>query len=158
MGLSLLSYAVNLFIFSMGRLGLAIDKEPVLQPGLPQDLAHYADPMPQALTLTAIVIGFAMTALFLVVLLASRGMAGTDHVDGTKGTSITASITAWLMPHLILAPIALPLLTAGLMLLLREERQRTKVTLNITSTFLGLVVAVLLLVQAKEPSVQTSLG
>ena len=84
MGLSLLSYAVNLFIFSMGRLGLAIDKEPVLQPGVPQDLAHYADPMPQALTLTAIVIGFAMTALFLVVLLASRGMAGTDHVDGTR--------------------------------------------------------------------------
>ncbi len=71
MGLSLLSYAVNLFIFSMGRLGLAIDKEPVLQAGLPEDLAHYADPMPQALTLTAIVIGFAMTALFLVVLLAS---------------------------------------------------------------------------------------
>lgn len=85
MGLALLSYAVNLFIFSMGRLGLAIDKEPVLQHGLPQDLQHYADPMPQALTLTAIVIGFAMTALFLVVLLASRGMSGTDHVDGTKG-------------------------------------------------------------------------
>ena len=40
--------------------------------------------MPQALTLTAIVIGFAMTALFLVVLLASRGMAGTDHVDGSR--------------------------------------------------------------------------
>ncbi|MDP3228104.1 MAG: monovalent cation/H+ antiporter subunit D [Acidovorax sp.] len=63
-----------------------------------------------------------------------------------------------LMPHLILAPIALPLLTAGLMLLLREERQRTKVTLNIVATFVGLVVAVLLLVQAKEPGVQTSLG
>ena len=83
-GLSLLSYAVNLFIFSMGRLGLAIGKAPVLQPGLTQDLAHYADPMPQALTLTAIVIGFAMTALFLVVLLASRGMAGSDHVDGAR--------------------------------------------------------------------------
>ena len=36
------------------------------------------------LTLTAIVIGFAMTALFLVVLLASRDMSGTDHVDGSK--------------------------------------------------------------------------
>ena len=36
------------------------------------------------MTLTAIVIGFAMTALFLVVLLASRGMSGTDHVDGIK--------------------------------------------------------------------------
>ena len=85
MGLALLSYAVNLFIFSMGRLGLAISKEPVLKDDLPKDLLHYADPMPQALTLTAIVIGFAMTALFLVVLLASRGMSGTDHVDGTQG-------------------------------------------------------------------------
>jgi multicomponent K+:H+ antiporter subunit C len=82
MGLSLLSYAVNLFIFSMGRL--AIDKEPVLVGGVPADLLHYADPMPQALVLTAIVIGFAMTALFLVVLLASRGLSGTDHVDGTE--------------------------------------------------------------------------
>ncbi|MGV8805685.1 MAG: Na+/H+ antiporter subunit C [Polaromonas sp.] len=84
MGLALLSYAVNLFIFSTGRLGLALDKAPVLRAGVPQDLAHYADPMPQALTLTAIVIGFAMTALFLVVLLASRGMSSTDHVDGSQ--------------------------------------------------------------------------
>ena len=84
LGLSLLSYAVNLFIFSMGRLGLALDKEPVLRPGLPQDLQHYADPMPQALVLTAIVIGFAMTALFLVVMMASRGLSGTDHVDGKE--------------------------------------------------------------------------
>ena len=82
MGLALLSYAVNLFIFSMGRLGLALGKAPVLQPGVTPALMNYADPMPQALTLTAIVIGFAMTALFLVVLLALRGMAGTDHVDG----------------------------------------------------------------------------
>lgn len=87
-GLSLLSYAVNLFIFSMGREGLAIDKEPVLQPGLLQNLSNYADPMPQALVLTAIVIGFAMTALFLVVLLASRGMSGTDHVDGAQSRDV----------------------------------------------------------------------
>ncbi|HEY0202374.1 MAG TPA: Na+/H+ antiporter subunit C [Burkholderiaceae bacterium] len=80
MGLSLVSYGVNLFIFSMGRL--AVDKEAVLTPGVPQDLQHYADPMPQALVLTAIVIGFAMTALFLVLLLASRGFFGDDHVDG----------------------------------------------------------------------------
>ena len=54
----------------------------MLQNGVPTDLSHYADPMPQALVLTAIVIGFAMTALFLVVLLASRGSSGNDHVDG----------------------------------------------------------------------------
>ncbi len=49
------------------------------------------------------------------------------------------------MPHLILAPIVLPLLTAGLMLLLREEQQRLKVTLNLGSTVLGLLVAIALL-------------
>ena len=87
-GLSLLAYAVNLFIFSMGRQGLAIDKEPVLRPGIPTDLVNYADPMPQALVLTAIVIGFAMTALFLVVLLASRGTAGNDHVDGVHSRDV----------------------------------------------------------------------
>ena len=80
MGLSLISYAVNLFIFSMGRIKM--DSEPVLVEGVVPDLNNYADPMPQALVLTAIVIGFAMTAMYLVVMLASRGLADTDHVDG----------------------------------------------------------------------------
>lgn len=79
-GLSLLSYAVNLFIFSMGRLRSFA--APVLDDGSP--LSSYSDPIPQALVLTAIVIGFAMTALFLVVLVASRGITGTDHVDGRE--------------------------------------------------------------------------
>ena len=63
LGLTLLSYAVNLFLFAMGRLA--------------------GDPIPQALVLTAIVIGFAMTAF--VIVLALRGLAetGSDHVDGT---------------------------------------------------------------------------
>ena len=82
MGLTLLSYAVNLFIFSVGSI--ALDKAPILRPGVPADLEHYTDPIPQSLVLTAIVIGFATTALFLVVLLASRGLSGTDHVDGTR--------------------------------------------------------------------------
>ncbi len=82
MGLSLLSYAVNLFIFSMGSL--SIDQPPIVVPGVAHDLRHYTDPLPQALVLTAIVINFAMTALFLVVLLALRGVSGTDHVDGSE--------------------------------------------------------------------------
>lgn len=82
MGFTLLSYAVNLFIFSIGSI--LIDKPPILRPGVPTDLEHYTDPLPQSLVLTAIVIGFATTALFLVVLLAARGLTGTDHVDGTK--------------------------------------------------------------------------
>lgn len=85
MGLSLLAYAVNLFIFSMGRLRVGA---PPIVPGTETvDLSLYADPLPQALVLTAIVIGFAMTALFLVVLLAARGITGTDHVDGQEPES-----------------------------------------------------------------------
>ena len=82
MGLSLLSYAVNLFILAMGRL--AVDKAPIVIVGGAGDMTLYADPVPQALVLTAIVIGFATTGLFLVVLLASRGLTGTDHVDGRE--------------------------------------------------------------------------
>lgn len=81
-GLTLLSYAVNLFIFSVGSL--SVDKEPIVRAGVPADLLHYTDPMPQALVLTAIVIGFATTALFLVVLLALRGLTDSDHVDGRE--------------------------------------------------------------------------
>ena len=79
-GLCLLSYAVNLFIFSMGRL--IPGRPPIMPRGGFVDPAAFADPLPQALVLTAIVIGFATTALFLVVLIASRGLTGTDHVDG----------------------------------------------------------------------------
>ncbi len=82
MGLTLLSYAVNLFIFGMGRLRIGMP--PVLEKGQAGDPSQFADPLPQALVLTAIVISFATTALFLVVLLASRGLTGTDHVDGTE--------------------------------------------------------------------------
>ena len=81
-GLCLLSYGVNLFIFSMGRLRTAA--APILAKGGEIDPAAYTDPIPQALVLTAIVIGFATTALFLVVMLASRGFSGTDHVDGKE--------------------------------------------------------------------------
>jgi multicomponent K+:H+ antiporter subunit C len=83
-GLSLISYGINLFIFSVG--GVRIGRPPILDPAT-SDISAYADPVPQALVLTAIVISFAMTALFLVVLLASRGLTGTDHVDGHEGDS-----------------------------------------------------------------------
>jgi len=84
MGLVLLSYAVNLFIFAMGRL--VTDRPPILD-GRPLESAQYADPVPQALVLTAIVISFATTALFLVLLMAARGLTGTDHVDGKEPDS-----------------------------------------------------------------------
>lgn len=81
-GLSLFSYAVNLLIFIMGwvRGGRA----PIVGTFAPVDAASFTDPLPQALVLTAIVISFATTALLLVVLLAARGLTGTDHVDGRE--------------------------------------------------------------------------
>jgi multisubunit Na+/H+ antiporter MnhC subunit len=82
LGLALLSYATNLFIFAMGRLTL--DRPPLIDPNVAADASLYDDPIPQALVLTAIVIGFATTALFLVMLIASRGFTGTDHVDGME--------------------------------------------------------------------------
>jgi multicomponent K+:H+ antiporter subunit C len=85
-GLSLVAYAINLFIFSMGRL--RVGAPPVLTKidaiGESVDVSQYTDPVPQALVLTAIVISFALSALFLVVLLAARGATGTDHVDGRE--------------------------------------------------------------------------
>jgi len=81
-GLSLLSHAVNLFIFSMGRL--TPGAPPIMPRGGFVDPSRYADPLPQALVLTAIVISFATTALFLVIMIAARGLTGTDHVDGQE--------------------------------------------------------------------------
>jgi len=81
-GLSLISYAVNLFIFSMSRPRR--NAAAIIDPSQPINLANYVDPVPQSLVLTAIVIGFATTALFLVILLVSRGLTGSDHVDGRE--------------------------------------------------------------------------
>jgi len=77
LGLSLLSYAVNLFIFSMGRL--TAGAPPVVTGGV----AAYTDPLPQALVLTAIVIGFGMTAFFLGLAVRAHHESGSDHVDGS---------------------------------------------------------------------------
>lgn len=82
MGLMLLSYAVNLLLFVSGQLWQ--EMPPILANEAVTDPSLYADPVPQALVLTAIVIGFATTALYLVVLLAARGLSGTDHVDGVE--------------------------------------------------------------------------
>jgi multicomponent K+:H+ antiporter subunit C len=74
-GLSLIGYAVNVFIFVMGRLWF--DANPILGSS-----ERIADPLPQALVLTAIVIGFATTGFVIELALRSRHESGTDHVDG----------------------------------------------------------------------------
>jgi multicomponent K+:H+ antiporter subunit C len=79
LGLTLLSYAVNLFIFSMGRL--TVGGAPIVTQGSADKLASLADPLPQALALTAIVIGFAMTALLLVLAVRQHAAGGNDLID-----------------------------------------------------------------------------
>ena len=76
LGLTLISYAVNLFIFSMGRL--TVGGAPIVTEGSADKLATLADPLPQALVLTAIVIGFAMTALLLVLAVRQHAAGGTS--------------------------------------------------------------------------------
>ena len=78
LGLSLLSYAVNLYLFAMGRL--VIGAPPIVREGV----TTYTDPLPQALVLTAIVITFAMTALVVVLALRAYLETGTDRADGAK--------------------------------------------------------------------------
>ncbi len=75
LGLTMISYAVNLFLFSAGRL--TINKPVVHGTG-----AEYAEPLPQAIVLTAIVIGFAMTAFVVILAIRGRADLGSDHVDG----------------------------------------------------------------------------
>ena len=76
LGLALLSYAVNVFLFSSGRL--AIDLPPILSK---YGDASYTDPLPQALVLTAIVISFGMTAVLVMVALGAFVESDDDKID-----------------------------------------------------------------------------
>lgn len=75
LGLSMLTYAINLFLLAMGRL--SINHPPVIHP----DGNVYTDPLPQALVLTAIVISFGMTAVTVVMALRAYLESDSDHVD-----------------------------------------------------------------------------
>jgi multicomponent K+:H+ antiporter subunit C len=86
LGLAIFSYAVNMFIFAMGRLSYGAPA--ILSQGAPPTLAHYADPLPQALVLTAIVISFAMTALVLALALKGRFVNGGDACDAEVETIV----------------------------------------------------------------------
>jgi multicomponent K+:H+ antiporter subunit C len=82
LGLTLLSYGVNLFLFASGRL--MTNAPPIIGNG-----AAYTDPLPQALILTAIVIGFGMTAYTLALALRAMAESGSDHVDLWASTTET---------------------------------------------------------------------
>jgi multicomponent Na+:H+ antiporter subunit C len=79
-GLSMLANASNLLIFTSA--GLTRDRAPILAPGeTPAGVGALADPVPQALILTAIVIGFGVLAFSLVLAHRVHVTAGTEDVD-----------------------------------------------------------------------------
>ena len=80
LGMSLLTYAVNVFLFASGRL--TIGAPPILGDGT----IVYTDPLPQALVLTAIVISFGMTAVVVMIALGAYLGTNDDLVDDPIGT------------------------------------------------------------------------
>ncbi len=84
LGLALLAHAANLLIFTLG--GLTRGGTPVVPPGREALVPPFPDPVPQALVLTAIVIGFAVQAFALVLFKRAHQEAGTDDLDVLKTT------------------------------------------------------------------------
>ena len=82
-GISLLTYAVNVFLFASGRL--VTGAPPILT-----DATTYTDPLPQALVLTAIVISFGMTAVVVMIALGAYLGTDDDHVDDTDADAARA--------------------------------------------------------------------
>lgn len=85
LGLAFLSYAINVFLFAMGRL--MIDRPPLYD----KAAQTYADPLPQALVLTAIVIAFGMTAFVVVLALRTYLETGIDRVDASPDVAPDAA-------------------------------------------------------------------
>jgi multicomponent Na+:H+ antiporter subunit C len=83
-GLVLLGHASNLLIFTAGRL--ARGQPPIVASGETAPPAPYADPVPQALILTAIIISFGVQAFAIVLLKRAYQTAGTDDLDELKST------------------------------------------------------------------------
>ncbi len=85
LGLSLVTYAVNVFLFATGRL--ALDAPAVLNK---YEEVPYTDPLPQALVLTAIVISFGMTAVIVMIALSAYLSSKDDHIDMNAHDSVDA--------------------------------------------------------------------
>lgn len=79
LGLGLLGHAANLFIFTIGRVMRG--NPPVMVHGQDVLTQPYADPLPQAFILTAIVIGFGVQAFATVLVKRAYQTVGTDDFD-----------------------------------------------------------------------------
>jgi multicomponent Na+:H+ antiporter subunit C len=79
LGIVILGNGVNLLIFTAGRL--TRDVSPIVPAGLEQPAGTIANPLPQALILTAIVIGFAMFSFLLVLAYRTYQSLDADNTD-----------------------------------------------------------------------------
>jgi multicomponent K+:H+ antiporter subunit C len=144
LGLTLLGYAVNVFIFAMGRLWS--NAPPILGKG-----RCIADPLPQALVLTAIVIGFATTGFVIELALRSRARVGhrpRGRPGGPDGSRMNASFMddGLQIDHLPVLPVLLPAATAMLLLLIGDHGggaacQAGRVASRWCRSLLGLLIA-----------------
>jgi len=85
-GMALLSHGANLFIFLMG--GLTRGRPPIIPAGAGHPVGPIADPLPQALILTAIVIGFGIMAFAVVLIRRVYQSIGTDDLDELQSTDM----------------------------------------------------------------------
>lgn len=84
LGLALLTNATNLLIFTVG--GLTRAAPPLVPDGEYAPTVEIADPVPQALILTAIVIGFGVLAFMMVLAYRAHQIVGVDDLDGMRST------------------------------------------------------------------------
>lgn len=83
-GLALLTNATNLLIFTVG--GLTRAAPPLIPKGQDRPTLPIADPMPQSLILTAIVIGFGVLAFMMVLAFRTTQVVVEDDVDRMRAT------------------------------------------------------------------------
>ena len=83
-GLSLIGHAANLLIFSAA--GMTRARPPIVPEGALQPDPPFADPVPQALILTSIVLGFAILAFAMVLIKRAYQTVGTDDLDAMRST------------------------------------------------------------------------
>lgn len=84
LGLGLLGHAANLLIFTVGRVTRG--NPPIIGPEATELIQDFADPLPQALILTAIVIGFGVQAFAIVLVKRTYQTVGTDDFDEMRST------------------------------------------------------------------------
>tara|TARA_R100000027_G_scaffold67048_3_gene64413 strand:+ start:13714 stop:14061 length:348 start_codon:yes stop_codon:yes gene_type:complete len=83
-GIVLIGHGANLLVFSSG--GLLAGRPPIVESGQLAPTAPYGDPLPQAMVLTAIVIGFGLTAFALTLVHKAERAVGEDDINAFNST------------------------------------------------------------------------